>query len=207
MTAHGYSMPWKVGPLGRTMVASMYDAAAAFTTIRTWASVDGKLQSPLGWYPTAGNGVNVNLKFPSVSAAKFGYAIGHSNTDSTSNLATVAYAFTANNPNTPAATVTPASGHGYVTTNQVDKVRFSIFGTSVDALYTQAGPNDIVRFFAILFDGTNEFSINPGQTLLSTDIAAYRSNDTYIIPNNYSLRLRADTANSLHTLVTVVEEN
>jgi hypothetical protein len=206
MTAHGYSMPWRVGPNGKTMVAAMYDAATAFTTIRVFASVDGKLQSPLGFYPTSGNGVNTNLKYPTMAAAKFGYAVGYNNTDSTSNLATIGYAFTANNPNTPAATVTVASGNGTVVINQVDKVRFSIFGASADAVYTQSGPNDTVKFFASIYDGTNDFFINPGQSVLSTENAAYRSNDTYMVPNNYSLKLRCDTQNSLHSLVTIIEE-
>ena len=209
--AYGYAMTFKVSPGGRTQVAAMYDNATSgyantFTTIRIWSSTGGHLNHTLGFWPATGNGVNTNLKFASVAVGKFGFAVGYCNTDSTSNLATVAYVFTSSNPNTPVATLTPASGHGYVTTNQVDKLRFSVYGTSVDALYTQAGVNDTVQFYANLFDGTNEFPLNPGQTMSSNDTASYRSNDTYFIPNNYSLRLRADTPNSLHSLVTLVEE-
>ena len=75
----------------------------------------------------------------------------------------------------------------------------------VDAVYTLTGNNDTAKFTLALFDGSNTFFI-ANQSVSTSNTTYVRTNDTYLLANNNSIRIASDKSYALSALLTFVEE-
>jgi hypothetical protein len=200
-TSPGYGIVAKQST--RIATVSMYDAARS--SIRLFASVDGRLANTYGWTPPT---TNANLNFPTLAVSKYCYFAGASN-GTTSAQTAVGYLFNFIPSADPINTVTTTSGNGWFTATGVDRLSLQVFGTGVDTILTAPGPDNSVRLSVVLQDisGGTSFSVINNQALSSASTTSFRTNETYIIPNNWALRLQAEAAASLNAFVVVVEEN
>lgn len=183
-------------------VAATYDPLALQT--RVYASVNGRLMSTY-WQGWTVNTANTNA-FNNVAVTKAVVTVSACNTSSAAATAST-YVFDNNTFNGATAkyTTTTASGNGWVTAQPTGQSAIQVYGSSVNNVYTCAGL-DTTKVFVTLNDGTNDFYITPsaGQPL-RTD-SSYRSSETYLVPNGYSVKLRSMLPNAVDSLLTIVEE-
>ena len=198
-TAPGYGITTKQS--SRVIVVGYYDPTRQ--SIRVFNSVDGRLAATFGWVPTT---TNANLNFISVGVAKYGYFAGASN-GTTSAQAAVGYLFNFVPSADPIQTLTTSSGNGWFTTNGVDRTNVQVYGTSVDTILNAPGPDNSVRLSVVIQDGSsNTFPVINNQALSAASTSSFRTNETYIIQNGWSVRLQAEQSASLNALLSIVEE-
>ena len=88
-----------------------------------------------------------------------------------------------------------------------NEVSTQVFGTGVDVILSAPGPNNTVNISVVLQDSTsNNFSVINQQALSSSALSNFRNTDTYIIPNNWAIKLQAESPNSFDALLNIVEE-
>jgi hypothetical protein len=197
------------GPTPQIQVAAMYDETRG--TMRVWSSLNGRLSFIRGWQvnPAATTfPIDNSRRWAKCTATKFGYSVSYQNTNMTPNTA-VTYVFDTLETNTPKFTLTSSSGRGWVNSRQLNKTSWQIFGEGVDVVYNVGGIPDQVRFFIALDDGSgNTFMLNNGQLLDVVNSASglFRSEDVYVIPAGWNLRVRADTPLAISSLLSI-EEN
>ena len=198
-TAPGYGIAAKQS--SRVALVGYYDPTR--TSIRLFNSVDGRLAATFGWVPTT---TNANLTFISLGVAKYGYFAGASN-GTTSAQAAVGYLFNF----VPAAdtiqTLTTTSGNGWFTTYGVNRTSVQVYGTSVDTILNVPGPDNSTKLSVVIQDGSsNTFSVINNQALSSASTTSFRTNETYIIQNGWTVRLQAEQSASLNAFLNIVEE-
>jgi hypothetical protein len=197
------------GPTPQVQVAAMYDETRG--TMRVWASLNQRLAFVRGWQttPTATTFPIDNTKrWAKCTATKYGYSVSYQNTTMVPGTA-VSYVFDLLETNIPKFTTTTSSGRGWVNARQLSKTSWQIFGEGVDVIYSVGGIPDQVRFFLALDDGAGStFMLNNGQLLdvVNSSTALFRSEDVYVIPAGWSLRVRTDTAQTITSLLSI-EEN
>lgn len=196
------------GPTPMVQVAAMYDETRG--TIRVWSSINQRLSFVRGWQisPTATSfPIDNTRRWAKPTATKFGYSVTFQNTNMVANTA-VTYVFDIQNTATPKFTLTTTSGKGWVTTQQLNKNSWELFGDGVDVVYTVGGIPDQVRFYIALDDNAgNTFYLNNGQLLDVTSTASglFRSEDVYVIPAGYSIKMRADAPLAISSLLSIDE--
>jgi hypothetical protein len=200
-----------MGSRSGTQVITYYDET--LTTIRTWAAINGRLNSfrgyylPSATYPVTGGN---NNRWAQVAASKFGYVVAYQNTTRVDGTAT-AYVWNTLDILNYQSTVTATSGSGWFTLYQTGKNSFQLYngtGSGVNNTYTVYGLPDDIRFYLTLDDNAgNAFYLNNGQSLSPVDIytGLYRSETVYQIPNGYSLKLAVDTPNTVQVLLSIQE--
>ena len=200
-----------MGSRSGTQVITYYDET--LQTIRTWASVNGRLNNfrgyflPSATYPVTGGN---NNRWAQVAASKFGYVVAYQNTTRVDGTAT-AYVWDTLNPLTFRSSVTATSGSGWFTLYQTGKNSFQLFnatGSGINNTYTVYGLPDDIRFYLMLDDNAgNTFYLNNGQSLSPVDVftGLYRSEVVYQIPNGYSLKLAVDTPNTVQVMLSLQE--
>ena len=187
----------------------MYDETRG--TMRVWSSLNGRLVFIRGWQVNPAATVfpiDNSRRWAKCTATKFGYSVSYQNTNMTPNTS-VSYVFDSLETNIPKFTLTTSSGHGWVTSRQLNKTSWQIFGEGVNVVYNVGGIPDQVRFFIALDDGAgNTFMLNNGQLLDVVNSASglFRSEDVYVIPAGWNLRVRADTPLAISSLLSI-EEN
>lgn len=192
------------GSRASLQVAAIYDET--LQTPRIFTSISGRMGLFRGYFLTTG--VSNNYRYVNVAVTKFGYTTAYINTSTTPQTAT-AYVWNTTNYSVPQATLTTGIGNGWITTYPTGKISWQNHGLTVDAVYTVSGIPDDVKFYLALDDNEgNVFYLNNGQglSIVTADTGLYRSEDAYSIPNGYSLKVRADTENSLATLLTITEK-
>jgi len=199
------------GSRSGTQVVTYYDET--LQTIRTWASVNGRLNNfrgyylPSATYPVTGGNQN---RWAQVATSKFGYVVAYQNTTRVDQTAT-AYVWDTLNPLTFRSSVTATSGSGWFTLYQTGKNSFQLYnatGSGVNNTYTVYGLPDDIRFYLMLDDNAgNTFYLNNGQSLSPVDVftGLYRSETDYQIPNGYSLKLAVDTPNTVQVMLSIQE--
>jgi len=199
------------GSRSGTQVVTYYDET--LQTIRTWSSVNGKLNNfrgyylPSATYPVTGGNQN---RWAQVAASKFGYVVAYQNTDRVDRTAT-AYVWDTLDPLNYRSTVTATSGSGWFTLYQTGKNSFQLYnatGSGVNNIYTVYGLPDDIRFYLMLDNNAGStFYLNNGQSLSPVDIftGLYRSETTYQIPDGYSLKLAVDTPNTVQVMLSIQE--
>jgi len=183
------------------------------TPTHVWSSIEGKLNSPYGWY--AGQyGTNIqtsNSQYTSLAVTSRGYAVAFNSTSGVSNATSVAYVFDSVQNITPRVTFANTSNGGFYTLKSTSGNVFQIYNAAnatnsvVDAVYAVTGNNDIAKFTLALFDGSNTFFI-ANQSISTSNTTYIRTNDTYLLANNNSVRIASDKSNALSALLTIVEE-
>lgn len=182
-------------------VVSFYDATK--TSLRSFASVAGRLANTYGWLPPT---LSSNLQFSTIGVAKYVYIVGINN-GTTSAQQALGYLFNFLPPADPIQTVTTTSGNGMFTMYAIDELSVQVFGTGVDVILSAPGPNNTVNISVVLQDSTsNNFSVINQQALSSSALSNFRNTDTYIIPNNWAIKLQAESPNSFNALLNIVEE-
>lgn len=200
---HGYAFYHSVGD--NYNVAASFDPTAGFNKVRIFASSRGRLSlGTRGWYPVA----NVpNSQYVSVETSKFNYSVAAHNTSGANNVGRV-YVFTDASLNNPVATITSGNGTAVWTHTMPNKLSVAAFSANTTAnignTYTTHSMPDTLKFYAAVTDGSNTFYINNGQALASNGF--FRSNDTYALPNGYSLRLSTEVSNNFSAMATIIEE-
>lgn len=185
-------------------VVAMYDETRG--TQRIWSSINGRLNAVRGFFLLTGT--SINNRFGKVTAAKFGYSVIYQNTNTAAGQA-IAYVWDTVDLLNPRATLTTATGNGYIQSLPTDKVSWTHFGSSVDTTYRVAGIPDDVRFYLQLDDGSgNTIFINNGQQIsaITPFTSLFRSADDYTIPAGGILRVFADTPFSLTSLLSITEQ-
>lgn len=200
-----------MGSRSGTQVVTYYDET--LQTIRTWSSINGRLNNfrgyylPSATYPLTGGNLN---RWAQVAVSKFGYVVAYQNTTRVDRTAT-AYVWDTLNPLTFRSSVTATSGSGWFTLYQTGKNSFQLFngtGSGVNNTYAVYGLPDDIRFYLTLDDNAgNTFYLNNGQSLNPVDIftGLYRSEVVYQIPNGYSLKLAVDTPNTVQVMLSIQE--
>ena len=187
-------------------VAAMYNEQ--YGRMDVFQSIDGRLSYTRGWTP--GNlqaGSQTNSRFAQATVSKFGYAIAFQNTSQAAKTTPV-YVFNKNNIDTPQASLTTTSGHGWVSLTLNDKNKFEVYAEGIDNSYQVSGIPDTIKFFVKLNNGaTDDFVLNNGQTLEIIDdtTGLFRATDQYFIPAGYNLQIRCDTEKTITTLLTIKE--
>ena len=195
-------------------VVATHDPKSAINTpTRVWSSIEGKLNSPYGWY--AGQyGTNVqtsNSQYTSIAVSSRGYAVAFNSTSGVSNAISVAYVFDSLQTATPRVTFANTSNSGFYTLKAIGDTTFQVYNAAnatnsvVDAVYTLTGNNDTAKFTLALFDGSNTFFI-ANQSVSTSNTTYVRTNDTYLLANNNSIRIASDKPYALSALLTFVEE-
>ena len=195
-------------------VVATHDPRTAINTpTRVWSSIEGKLNSPYGWY--AGQyGTNVqtsNSQYTSIAVSSRGYAVAFNSTSGFSNAISVAYVFDSLQTATPRVTFANTSNSGFYTLKAIGDTIFQVYNAAnatnsvVDAVYTLTGNNDTAKFTLALFDGSNTFFI-ANQSVSTSNTTYVRTNDTYLLANNNSIRIASDKPYALSALLTFVEE-
>jgi hypothetical protein len=205
------------------MVAKRYKNIAAVathnanTTISTpthiWSSIEGKLNSIYGWYPGLYTTAvpTTNSQYTSLAVTSRGYAAAYNSTGGVVNAASVAYVFDSIQTITPRVTFANTSNSGFYTLKSTGDIVFQVYNaanatnSAVDAVYSITGNNDIAKFTLALFDGSNTFFI-ANQSLSTSNATYVRTNDTYLLANNGSIKIATDKTNALSALITIVEE-
>lgn len=170
---------------------------------RIWTSVGGRrMQGVWGWSLIG----SPNSQFMNVAVARTISAVAACNTNVAANTAPV-YVFDTVTTAYPIAkyTLTTTNGNGWVTLLSAGQGSVAAYGAGVNTVY-QATGLDTTRLYVTINNGTSDFYITPvtGQTL-RTD-SSYRSVDTYLIPNGYSVKIRSMLPNAVDAMLTVVEE-
>ncbi len=185
-------------------VVSMYDETRG--TQRIWSSINGRLNTVRGYFLLSGT--DSTKRFGKVTATKFGYSVIYQNTNVIAGTA-IAYIWDTADLLNPRATLTTASGNGWIQSLPTDKVSWTHFGSGVDTTYRVAGIPDDVRFYLQLDDGSgNTIFINNGQQVsaVTAFTSLFRSADDYTIPAGGSLKVLADTPFSLTSLLSITEQ-
>ena len=195
------------------VVATHNPRTAINTPTHVWSSIEGKLNSPYGWY--AGQyGTNVqtsNSQYTSIAVSSRGYAVAFNSTSGVSNAISVAYVFDSLQTATPRVTFANTSNSGFYTLKAIGDTTFQVYNAAnatnsvVDAVYTLTGNNDTAKFTLALFDGSNTFFI-ANQSVSTSNTTYVRTNDTYLLANNNSIRIASDKPYALSALLTFVEE-
>jgi len=187
-------------------VVAMYDETRG--TQRIWSSINGRLNAVRGYFLLTGT--DNTKRFGKVTATKFGYSVIYQNTGTTAGTA-IAYIWDTVDLLNPRATLTTASGNGFIVSYPTDKVSWTHYGSSgsVDTTYRVAGIPDDIRFYLQLDDGSgNTIYINNGQQLsaITSFTSLFRSADDYTIPPGGSLKVFSDTPFSLTSLLSISEQ-
>lgn len=171
--------------------------------IRGYFSFAGRIITPvpLSWFDSLAN----TMQYINVVATKYGTSIVGCNTSSTA-VIPVVYTFDSINPGVIVKyTDTASTGHGWITLFQNNQSAWNIFGPGLNKSYAAPGP-DTARFIVTVSGGGNDFEVTPfGGAIIATG-SSYRTNDTYVIPAGYSVKLRSSLAGSLNSLLTIIEE-
>jgi hypothetical protein len=152
-----------------------------------------------------------NSQYTSLAVTSRGYAAAYNSTGGVVNAASVAYVFDSLQTITPRVTFANTSNSGFYTLKSTGDIVFQVYNaanatnSAVDAVYSITGNNDIAKFTLALFDGSNTFFI-ANQSLSTSNATYVRTNDTYLIANNGSIRIATDKTNALSALLTIVEE-
>ena len=195
----GYAITTKQS--SQIAAVSFYDPGK--TSMRVFASVAGRLANTYGYVPPT---LTANLQFITIGVAKFVYTIGVNNGTTTAQQA-IGYLFNFIPQAAPIQTVTTTSGNGIFTMYGTNEVSTQVFGTGVDVILSAPGPNNTVNISVVLQDSTsNNFSVINQQALSSSALSNFRNTDTYIIPNNWAIKLQAESPNSFDALLNIVEE-
>lgn len=200
---HGYGISYNVGE--NFEVAAFQDPGAGWNRVKIFASSRGRLTfGGRGWWPVA----NVpNCNYVTVATSKFNYSVAAHNSSGANNIGRV-YVFTDASIANPVATITAANGYGswvHTTTNRLSVSAYNANATAnISNTYTTHGSPDNLKFYATIGTNSNTFYINNGQSLASNGF--FRSSDTYVIPNGYSLKISAEVANNFSAMATIIEE-
>lgn len=199
---------------GTGVYAATRQTSSAITTVaaydvtnnqtRAWTSVNGRRMAGVWGWSIVGN---PNNAFMNVAVSRTISAVAACNTNIAANTAPT-YVFDTITTANPIAkyTLTTTNGNGWSTVLSNSQGAVSVFGAGVNTSY-QATGLDTTRLYVAINNGTSDFFITPvtGQTL-RTD-SSYRSVDTYLIPNGFSVKLRSMLPNAVDTMLTIVEEN
>jgi hypothetical protein len=203
----GYSLGYSryaSGDRASVEVITMYDQTRGVN--RVWSSINGRLRNARGYFPTALN-LDLNRRYAKPIATKFGFSVIYQNT-SVNNGTGIAVIWDTINPVEPRFTHTTNVGSGQIISYPISKVQWQHVGDNVDITYSVSGIPDDVKLFVVLDDNSgNAFSLNEGQVLniVVSNEALFRSVENYSIPPGFSIKLRADTPNSLSTMLTIKE--
>ena len=147
------------------------------------------------------------MQFMNSVTSKYGFVISPCST-TTSAVAQVAYVFDTVNPTAgPRYTLTANSGNGWTTLDRSNGTQLNVYANNVNTRYTVSGP-DISNLIMTVSGGGDDFYTLPvnGQAIETSKSSSYRNTDVYMIPNNYSVKLRSTLAGSLSAMLTIVEE-
>jgi hypothetical protein len=192
------------GSRASLQVLTMYDQTRGVN--RIWTSVNGRIGSARGYFPTALN-LDTTRRYAQPSVAKFAYSISYQNTDVAAGTG-IAQVWDTTNLYEPRFTLTTSSGNGQIVSYPIEKIGLQHVGAGVDTTYTVGGIPDDVKFFLVLDDNAgNTFALNNGQQLIiiTAETGLFRTEDLYSIPPGHSIKLRADTPRSISTLLTIKE--
>ncbi len=194
---------YAIGKRATTNLSVVYTYNLQYSAVTMHTVYNGRLvQGVLGTNIISTN----NAQFVNAVATKFSYAIAPCNT-SNAYISQQAFVFDSNvYITTPRVTLTASSDNGYTTLNAVSQVKFNVYAQNINSSYTIVGPDLTNKVYITVNDGTNDFYITPitGQTI-RTD-ASFRTNDTYMIPDGYSVKMKSTLPISLDALLSVVEE-
>lgn len=196
------------GPTPQIMVVAQYDETRG--TIRVWSSLNGRLQFVRGWQPNPSATtfpIDNTKRFPKCTATKYGYSVTFQNTNASPGTA-ISYVFDNINFAAPKFTLTSSSGSGWIQSFQLNKNTWQHFGSGVDTTYSVGGIPDQVKFFLALDDNAgNTFFLNNGQLIdvVNSSTGLFRSEDVYVIPAGWSIRVRADASLSISSLLSIDE--
>jgi hypothetical protein len=187
-------------------VLAFYDPTAAIASLRAFFSFGGRLITPvpLSWRPADSTGATG--QFVNALVTKYGASVVACSTNGLSTNTPTVFTFDSITPGiTTKYTNVATTGHGWITLHQNNQSGWNLFGPGINVAYAAPGP-DTARFTVAVSGGGTDFEVTPyGGALVATG-SAYRTNDTYVIPAGYTVKLRSSLAGSLNCLLTIVEE-
>jgi hypothetical protein len=142
-------------------------------------------------------------KYYKVRTSKYGATISLNNTTN-SNAVPITYVYDTQGTLDPRITLTGTTGAGTVNNALVDKVNFTVYSAGVNKRYTITGPLETAKVSVFVTNSGTDFTVTKAQALLAG--GTYRTTDTYLIPAGASVKLQSDTAISISSLLTIVEE-
>lgn len=197
----GYGITF--GTSNNIQAVSSYDETLTGTRV-FWTANGVPMTSPMGGGYTS---INSNLQYSTMATSRYGFTVGTNNT-ATTQFTPLAFVFDSITRDVPKFVFAGSLGSGQITTYATGKLGMQLYGTGIDKKYTVSGWNDTAKTYITLNDGTNDFYLTSqlGQTLSTNINSNVRSTDTYLIPPTYSIKLMTDSANSVESLLTIVEE-
>jgi len=171
---------------------------------RYYFVVNGRLIGSLQGILIAGAS---SMQFMNSITSKYGFVISPCNT-STAAVAQSAYVFDTINPTAgPRYTLTATSGNGWTTLERNNGTQLDVFAAGVNTRYTVSGP-DTANLIVTVSSVSDDFYVLPvnGQTIDTSKSSSYRNTDVYLIPPNYSVKLKSTLAGSLSAMLTIVED-
>lgn len=197
----GYGITF--GTSNNFQAVSSYDETLTGTRV-LWTANGVSLSTPVGGGYTS---INSDLKYSTMATTRYGLTVGTNNT-ATTQVAPVAYVFDSVTRDVPKYVFAGSLGSGQITTYPTGKLSWQIYGAGVDKKYTVSGWNDTAKAYITINDGTTDFYLSSklGQTLSTNINSNFRTNDTYLIPPTYSVKLMTDSPNAVASMLTIVEE-
>lgn len=197
----GYGITF--GTSNNIHAVSSYDETLGGTRV-FWTANGVSMTTPVAGGYTS---INSNLKYSTMSTTRYGLTVGTNNT-STTQVAPVAYVFDSVTRDVPKYVFTGSLGSGQITTYPTGKLSWQTYGADIDKIYTVSGWNDTAKVEITINNGTTDFYLTSqlGQTLSTNINSNFRTNDTYLIPPTYSVKLMTDSPNSVASMLTIVEE-
>ena len=197
----GYGVTF--GTSNNFQAVSSYDETLTGTRV-FWTANGVSMTTPVAGGYTS---INSDLKYSTMATTRYGLTVGTNNT-STTQVAPVAYVFDSVTRDVPKYVFTGSLGSGQITTYPTGKLGMQIYGAGIDKKYTVSGWNDTAKVEIAINNGTTDFYLTSqlGQTLSTNINSNFRTNDTYLIPPTYSVKLMTDSPNSVASMLTIVEE-
>jgi hypothetical protein len=192
----------KCNSSAQNVVYAMYDTLRL--QARAYFVVGGRLVNGL-----FGTGIDTpsSMQVMNVSSVRYGFVVAPCNSG-TGALAQTAYVFDAVNPLlAPRFTLAATSGNGWTTLNRYTDTDLGVFAAGVNTRYVVSGANTS-QFNIFISGGGSDYSVLPvnGQAIETSTASAYRNSSVYLIPNNYSVRIRSSLSGSLSAMLTIVED-
>lgn len=197
----GYGITF--GTSNNIHAVSSYDETLTGTRV-FWTANGVQMTNPVAGGYTS---INSDLKYSTMATTRYGFTVGTNNT-ATTQSAPVAYVFDSVTRDLPKYVFTGSLGSGQITTYPTGKLSWQTYGTGIDKKYTVSGWNDTAKVEIAINNGTTDFYLTSqlGQTLSTNINSNFRTNDTYLIPPTYSVKLMTDTPNAVASMLTIVEE-